>query len=236
MGAAPTPGLIKSVLICGCATGLVPESYADNFDSIWTLNLAHHDCGVTPDLVIAMDDLRRDAKAEPGYVERLFDGHKADVLTTVANKKWPRAKPYPLQDVVDKLAIRRIFAARLFDNSLNYAFMLAIVRGFKIVGFHGCAFSRLDRPGDPEAFAADQWNDGPYRKRPDWFKWHAKDTLLTRRPREPGIEAFHFLLGVAVARGYDVQFSSPTTIMNFDREPYFYGFEKQPRIKFNDDA
>jgi len=219
-----------AILICGAAAGKATPRYVKTFDEVWALNTCAKECGIKPDLVIAMDDLRRDHAADPAYCAKLFAGHKADVLTTVEYPEWPRAKAYPLAETIEALGVPLVLARHLFDNSTNYALALAITRGADHIGLHGVSFCFPDKPGGLEIYRTLDWAGTKYENAPDWFKYYGKYALSERRPREPGIEACHFLLGLAVERGIAVSFGPKTTLLNLDREPYAYGFEEQPEL------
>lgn len=226
----PTISLAPSILICGMANGGCSPAFASEFTAIWTLNEAHGAANVKTDLIIAMDDLHRDYKADSAYVDKLLSAG-VPIVTTVAYPKWPSSVAYPLKKIIDRLNLPDLIAVRLFDNSLNYAIALAMCHGAWRIGFHGCSFCPPDRAGEPDCFGEEDWGSGPYaRKRPDWFKFHGKMALRARRPREPGIEACHFLLGMAMARDIALSFGPGTTLLNLDREQYYYGYEEQPEI------
>ena len=222
----------SSVLICGCGAGKpVPRKLLRQYKAVWSVNNCFTCCKVEPDLVIAIDDFRRDEEAEPGYAAKLFKGHNARVVTTVAYQEWPRAVAYPLSRVIESLGIRREYARRLFDNSCNYALALAIDQEWRRIGLYGMSFARPYSKAYWRDVGMLDWERTPYqgRLRPDWFKYHGRIALISRQPTEPGSEAFHTLLGIALARGVDVAIYN-STLLNLDREAYYYGFQEQPDV------
>ena len=220
-----------SVLIVGCAGKAVPRKMLRLYSTVWAINRCFECAKVNPNLVIAIDDFKRDEKAEPGYVDGLFGGHSANVMTTIAYSKWPRSRNYPLASVMKELHLDRRVAERLFDNSCNYAMALAIANGMKAIGLHGIAFTNSLSEKAWNRIGRDDWIGTQYKGklRPEWFKYHGKIALYTRRPTEPGTEAFHFLLGLAIARGIKVE-AHDTTLLNLDRKQYFYGYQVQPNV------
>ena len=221
---------LSSVLICGCASSLpASRSIKRKFETVWTINLAAIPCKIEPDLVIAIDDFRRDEAAEPGYVARLFAGHAAPVLTTIPYPEWPRSQAYPLSWVIEQLGCPPPIARRLFDNSVNYALALAIARGARHIGLYGIGFT--DGGQDWDEIGERDWEGSKYYGdlRPDWFKYHGDRALFTRAPTEPGGEACHLLIGMAMEAGIEFSFWE-STLLNLDRESYFYGWSAQPDV------
>lgn len=74
-----------------------------------------------------------------------------------------------------------------------------------------------------------RWANAGYDA-PDWFKYYEPDVLARRGPGEPGVESFHFLFGIARARDVTIHLSDRTTVLNYDRDRFFYGYQEQPGI------
>ena len=106
-------------------------------DEMWSINNAHDVYGFRPDLIIAMDDLARDYK---------MDEHKQYVLSIVnagcpvysarTDDRWPLVTPYPLAKVLDALDMDAK-AWPLFENTLSYAFAMALAEKFERIYWFG---------------------------------------------------------------------------------------------------
>ena len=220
---------MKSVAIIALASWSQPhEDDLGQFDEIWSINEGHSIYGHKPTLIIAMDDLERDEARHPEYVKTIVDAG-VPVLSTGTNKKWPSVEPYPLQEVCDFLSKYWDRPENVLDNTCNYAFSLALARGYgkiAIYGFDWC----LPYKNPDLALASRRWDDKGYGHAPGWFKYYDGEVVTKRRPREPGIEGFHFLLGLARSSDITIILSEDTTILNHDRDRFFYGYQEQPEI------
>jgi hypothetical protein len=133
---------------------------------------------------------------------------------------------FPLQEVCDFLTPFYPEPWRILDNTCNYAFALALTRGYEQIGVYGFDWCMPYKDADLECSLVRFEHDG-YGDVPDWFKYYHPSIMTPRRPREPGIEAFHFLLGLAMGLNRTVDFSSRTTILNKDRDKFFYGYQTE---------
>ena len=193
---------------------------------IWSINNSHaawkrEGIIYKPDLIIAMDDLRRDEIKHPDYVEEIVTAG-CPVLSTHDSEKWETVKAFPLDTVY------KVFTnTHLFDNTINYAFMLALVKGYKEITFHGTDFVSPDSK-KLLSKAGVNWLKRGYRDVPDWFKYYDEDVIHWRGGNEPGVESFHYLMGRA--EGVKMFFAKGSTALNMDRDSFFYGYQEQPEI------
>ena len=220
---------MSSVLIIGLAKWSLPtEETLKVFDAVWTINNAHSAYDYETDLIIAMDDFGRDYKTHQKYVENIVYSDKP-VLSTKPDKRWPNVEAYPLQKVYDWLLAFHPEPERILDNSCNYAFALALQKEKDPIGIYGFDWVQRYKKIDLDC-AMLRWADAGYDA-PGWFKYYEADVLARRRPGEPGVESFHFLFGIARARGITIEIAASTTILNQDRDQFFYGYHEQPEIK-----
>ena len=193
--------------------------------ALWAINQAGHALLVEPDLVIAMDDLRRDASCNEKYVRSIL-AEKCPIYTSTPYKN---AEAYPLAKVVGWLEEWIDLAAwRLLDNTCNYALALALCEGYKRIILSGFRFVS---PYSETllTFQIDKWRRTEYPTAPDWFKYYGDMASLARTPTEPGSESLHFLLGLAVASGVKIELKDGNEgVLNSDRDKFYYGFQEQP--------
>jgi len=217
---------MKSVNIVAMARWCPPPKRMKG--DIFSINNSHavwERAGLTykPDLIIALDDLKRDVKHFPQYVSEIVDSGYP-VYNTHNSRKWPTVKAYPLEKVW------KVFHdKRLYDNSVNYAFMLALTEQYEKISFWGTDFVR---PYDGKLLrsARLRWTEKGMPDVPDWFKYYDEMNVYWRGPGEPGWESFHTLLGMAIERGVVMEWHPRSSIMNSDRKPFFYGYTEQPDV------
>ena len=191
-------------------------------DETWSINNAHDAYGFRPDLIIAMDDLARDhaMPEHKHYVESIVNAG-CQVYSARADKRWPTVRPYPLARVLDALDMDER-AWPLFDNTLNFAFALALAEKFDPIWWFGADWR--NPYNDIELKVAQyHWKLKGYDP-PDWFCYHDKYIVYSASNTEPGSEAFHFWLGYAQHKGVDVRFPPKSSILNRDRIPHWYGY------------
>lgn len=188
---------------------------------VWAINNAgmwFHDI----DLIIAMDDFKRDSKTHPKYVKALTN-RGVPILTCTAYKQYPALVEYPIKEVVKALGLGR--GPFPLDNSCNYAIAYAMYTGIKEIHLYGFEFRK--RYTALELEVADIYARNKYgEKVPNWFKYYMKDWIP--RAGEPGSEGCHFLLGLCAANKIRVVVRPGTTLMNADLPHFYYGFTKQP--------
>ena len=95
-------------------------------DYVWAINNA----GMwleDIDLIISMDDLRRDTTFDPEYVKGLTE-RGVPLLTATAYEEYPSTMAYPLKEVLDYLNIKPGELHPL-DNSCNYSLAYAMFKG-----------------------------------------------------------------------------------------------------------
>lgn len=198
-------------------------------DQLWAINNAGAFFGFKPDLIIAMDDLARDY-AHPehkGYVESIVDAG-CPVYSARADARWPSVEPYPLAEVLKKLGMARGGWA-LFDNTVNYAFALALALGWRKIAFFGADWCGLYNPIELQV-ARLRWRLKGFDSAPDWFAYYDGSVVWQRSNLEPGSEAFHWWLGYAEGHGVEVILPRASTVLNRDRKPFFYGYQEQPEL------
>ena len=219
---------MSSVAILGLAKwSLPPQEMLTEFDEIWTINNADSAYGYETDLIIAMDDFGRDYKTHPKYVSDIVNAG-VPVLSTKPDERWPSVEAYPLQEVFDWLLQFHSEPELILDNTCNYAFAMALKQKKTMIGIFGFDWVQPYKKIDLDCAMLRWANDG--YDPPDWFKYYEGDVLARRRPGEPGVESFHFLFGIARALEVDFNFAANTTILNHDRDRFFYGYEEQPKI------
>ena len=191
-------------------------------DEVWAINNAAEAYSFRADLIIAMDDLARDFKmAEHKHYVRSIVEHGCPVYSARADKRWPTVRPYPLAKVLDALELDKN-AWPLFDNTLNYAFALAIAEGFTKIFWFGADWRNTYDPLELQV-AFVRWRLRGYDP-PDWFVYHDKIVNRYASNTEPGSEAFHWWLGLACHDNIEVLFPPGCTILNRDRVPHWYGY------------
>ena len=206
---------------------------------VWAINNAgmwFHDI----DLIIAMDDFKRDSKTHPKYVKALTERGRP-VLTCTAYEEYPALEEYPIKEVLEYLGCYPEYTAPVFkdvfpthhplDNSCNYALAYAMYRGMKEIHLYGFEFrSRYTEASLmlAEKFAKDKY--GP--DVPDWFKFYMKDYMP--HAQEPGETNCCWLLGVCRERGINIKLTSGTTLLGHDLPRFYYGYQIQPDLKNED--
>ena len=173
------------------------------------------------DLIVAMDDFRRDAKTKPvnhrKYVDALTN-RGVPIITSTAYKEYPCLEEYPLAEVLEYLG-RKPWEHHPLDNSINYAIALAMYRGMKQIRLVGVEFVPPHKPSALE-YAREVAKD-KYGAVPDWFKYYMKPALRT--PGEPGESNCTWLLEFAMARGISIGLQYGTTLMGLDIPVFYYG-------------
>jgi hypothetical protein len=215
--------LLPAVTLIGFGHTVRPHlSTIRQAEEIWAINNSHAEYGYTPDRIIAMDDLRRDEPIFPRYVREIISA-RVQVYTATAYPEWINTVSYPLADVIATLGLSKRMAQAAFSNTWCYALALAMHEGRKVVHCYGADFEPPDSMTDVE-YARSRLKD----EHPDWFVYY--HPRLLRAPTEPGIHGFTFLLGVAHERGVAVHFAAGSTVMDLDRDAFFYGYSQQPEI------
>jgi hypothetical protein len=229
--AAPQPTPLKgSVVITAGASWTRPHlDELSDYDQWWGINETWYGYwkkdGSKPDLIVAMDDLRRDLKTEPDYVDRITQ-LGIPIIGPEKIARWPQIEAYPLKEAIEFIGLPQ--AWRVFDNSINYAMILAMMKGFQRIAVRGTDFVKPYEAVDLEC-AMVRWKHRKYANPPDWFKYYEELSVFRRAPTEPGNEATHFLIGWGIAKGYLFDLADTTTILNSDREKFYYGFQNQPK-------
>lgn len=219
---------MKSVCIRACEQRTQPLT-TKGWDAVWAVNNAHAAYEFKPDLIIAMDDLQRDWDSghHELYVTAIVNAG-VPVYSARSHKQWPSVEPYPLKKVLKSLKMSRN-EWWLFDNTVNYSIALALALGYQRIGLFGCEFVQPYNHTDllTENF---RWKLKGYDC-PDWFAYHARSTVWSRAPAEPGYESLHWWIGYAQAKGFNIALpKTDSAICNLDRVPHFYGYQEQPDI------
>ncbi|KKK79150.1 hypothetical protein LCGC14_2836400 [marine sediment metagenome] len=191
---------------------------------VWAINNAgmwFHDI----DLIIAMDDFKRDSKTHPKYVKALTN-RGVPVLTCTAHEEYPSLQEYPTAEVMEYLRVNPDFAPHPLDNSCNYALAYAMYLGMTEIHLYGFEFrAAMTKKAYIEAqkYAMER-----YGRVPEWFGFYMKEWLP--RPGEPGEESCHWLLGLCHGRGIKIRCSEDTTLLSASLPKFFYGFQDQPDL------
>ncbi len=194
-------------------------------NEVWAINNAgmwFHDI----DLIIAMDDFKRDSKTHPQYVHRLTT-RGVPILTCTTYPEYPLLREYPTSGVMAYLDVDPDWAPHPLDNSCNYALAYAMYLGFTEIHLYGFEFkTSITRKAYIEAqkYAMDKYG----RNTPDWFGFYMKDWMP--KAQEPGEESCHWLLGLCHGRGINVRLTDGTTLVSAHLPRFFYGYTKQPDI------
>lgn len=222
------PTQIDEVAIVGLAGWTQPDSRTDMaaFDHVWAINNAADIYDFDCDLIIALDDFGRDEKTHPKYVDTIVNAG-VPVVSTQKFRKWPNVIPYPLKQVVKQYQ-DEFDVCLVLDNTVNYAFLLALSRGAKTIHIFGCDWSQRYNWIDLGC-AKLRWKCQGVDA-PDWFKYYEPNVIAQRRHSEPGGDSFHFLMGYALGKGVSVKLHSRTTLLNKDRNKFYYGYQKQPSV------
>ena len=192
---------------------------------VWAINNAgmwFHDI----DLIIAMDDFKRDSKTHPKYVKALTN-RGVPILTCTTYETYPSQQEYPTVEVMVYLDVASDWAPHPLDNSCNYALAYAMYRGMKEIHLYGYEFrAPITEKAYMEAqkYAMEKYG----RNTPDWFGFYMKPWLP--KAQEPGEESCHWLLGLCHGRGIKVRFSENTTLVSASLPRFYYGYTQQPDI------
>ena len=230
--AAKTPTKVNPKSVTILAMGETTKQYIGRIGGqferptkhVWAINNAgmwFHDI----DLIIAMDDFKRDSKTHPKYVKALT-GRGIPVLTCTAYKQYPSLEEYPLKEVLDYLGIDPGHPHPL-DNSCNYALAYAMYKGMKEIHLLGYEFRKTwsaNNLYDAEIFAKAKYGENV----PSWFKYYMKDYMP--RSQEPGENSCCYLLGLCKGRNISIRISYGTTLMNADLPHFYYGYQDQPKL------
>ena len=198
---------------------------SEEYDETWAINeVVRITPGLKPDIIVAMDDWERDNRIDPDYVS-FISGLNVPVVSSAAYPKWPCLTAYPL-----KAVIAFIGYDRCFDNSICYAFALALfLRKFGEITLLGCDFWTKD---DGKAIRAAKKAVGKrYGAVPEWFKYYQPVITRGRRLTEPGGDSLSLLIGLSAAHQIKVFIPKGTRLLNLDRDRYFYGYTKQPELR-----
>lgn len=193
-----------------------------DFTSVWAINNAHDVYGFTPTKIIALDDLERDVESHPKYVKAIV-GAGVPVLTTVAHEKWQTTEPYPLKKVIGGLKLSDYLASKILINTCCYTLALAIVEGFDEISLYGYDFVKPDETRDLIRAGRNLGENDP-----PWIVYYRHPQI--RKPTEPGLDGVNFLLGLAHGRGLTVNIENDSTLLDFDRPEFFYGYQAQPLV------
>ena len=177
------------------------------------------------DLIISMDDLRRDITFDPEYVKGLT-GRGIPLLTSTAYEEYPSTMDYPLKEVLDYLDIEPGEIHPL-DNSCNYSLAYAMYKGMKeisLVGYEFRASYSRTTLYEADKFAKEKYGDDV----PFWFKYYMKDYMT--RASEPGEFGCCYLMGMCKERGIHINLAFGTTLMNADLPVFYYGYQIQPEF------
>ena len=210
--------------------GLAPWSQVDIFDrggydEIWAINNGSVHYDYKPDLIIAMDDFDRDMKHHEDYVLSIVNAG-VPVLSTEDSKRWPNVKAYPLKRIAEFLGPN---APWILDNTCNYALALALADGHDRIGVFGIDWCHPYDESDLEC-AHVRWRHKGYGHAPDWFKYYERDVVAARRHTEPGGDSFHYLMGLAKGMGVEIEIMGDSTLLNRDRDRFFYGYQDAPNV------
>ena len=209
------------------STGQPRNNELDDYETIIGINNTHAvNKFVKPDLIVAMDDLERDVSVEPEYVKAITE-QGCPVLSTRSFEQWPNVQPYPLDEVVnwleDEVCQGDLPACKFLDNSINYAIALCLARGVKKIGLSGVQLTAPYRERDLSR-ATSRWKKRGYGHAPWWFRYYDRQVLKNRFAQEAGWEAMHCLIGFGLAKGVWFEWGSDASIMNSDREDFYYGY------------
>ena len=213
--------------------GLKAGEFADQ--EIWAINNVFDErrSGDKPTMIFALDDLQRDEKEYPDYVDGIVNAG-VPVITCTAYSKWPATVAYPIKEVaLDFMGLPLGLAQRVFSNTWCYAFAYALWKISRepndpsgtIIRLWGADFVQSDM-ADPFGVARAQRK--LKRHHPFWFLYYQESMI--RKPLEPGLDGLTFLLGWAEAMGYNVFIPSDCPLLNLDRPGFFYGHQVQPDV------
>lgn len=197
-------------------------------EDIWAVNnvgiwLKDAQPPFVPDLVIAMDDLKRDEDEFADYVRDMTS--LPYPLLTCTKHDYKNTFEYPIKAVMKYLwprATRMDECRPVIDNTICYAFALAIYRGYSTIFLYGCDFRFPDEP-----IMIDDWRM-EHKGKPYWYVYHMAEPMMRRRDREPGLTTLCYLIGHARERGIEVRLPQNTTLFDMDRPFYCYGYQDQP--------
>lgn len=214
----------SNVAICAMAKSGQFDNF-DGYDTIIGINNTHAELDIKVDMIVAMDDLERDEKNYPDYVKNIVNAG-VPVYSTRRRKKWPSVVPYPLSKV-EKFLNSPFLSCKLFDNSIAYAIALAMASDARKIGLSGVD---LTMPYNPLNLylALNAWRHKGHDHAPGWFKYYHDGVLRLRYARECGWESIHFLIGMAHGLGIQLDWMEDSTLLNTDRDDFYYGYQKQP--------
>ncbi len=178
------------------------------------------------DLIIAMDDFRRDEKIDAEYVRKLMETGKP-ILACTVYEEYPTLQEYPLKAVLDCLDINPGELHPL-DNSCNYALAYAMYKGMNEIHLVGYEFRpqyTLNQLFKAQKYAEEKYGDDV----PDWFKFYMRDYMP--QAGEPGEVGCCYLLGMCKERNIDVALAMGTTLMNAHWPRFYYGYTIQPKFE-----
>ena len=209
------------------AMGKTGRMDISGYEYVIGINNTHAQFDIRPDIIVAMDDLERDEKTEPDYVDAIVNAG-CPVLSTRRFRKWPSVQPYPIEAITKYLENTTSLPAHKFlDNSICYATALCLFHGVKKIALCGVDLTPpYNRRGLKAAM--ERWKRKGYGHAPDWFSHYDRDVLVDRRPRECGWESLHFLIGFGTARWVEFEWGEDSTILNMDRQKFYYGYQKDP--------
>lgn len=217
--------LPSSVAICAMArTGQLDVS---GYEYVIGINNTHVQCDINPDMIIAMDDLKRDEKVDPKYVDAIVN-KGCPVLSTRKFRKWPSVEPYPLEDVTRWLKRKTGLPPHtLLDCSISFAIALCVRHLVPKVGLSGIDLTPPYNKTDLDCGLLRFQHKG-YKNPPEWMRYYDDRVLLERRPREPGWSEIHYLIGFGTALGVKFEWAADSTILESDRDKFYYGYNRSP--------
>ena len=191
---------------------------------VWGINNCWTQQKIKPTVIIAMDDLQRDWRdGHRKYVNSIVNVD-CQVVTARAYPRWPTTRSYPLSEVILTIWGGDVrLASKVLGNTCSYAIALAIIRNRNPIRLFGFEFVNPDKPWS--LYRAKRLVK---KHQPDWFRFYQKP--MFRSVTEPGVEGVLWLLGYAAARGIDVWIPETSTLLNLDRDDFFYGYQEQPRL------
>ena len=188
-------------------------------DAVWSINNSHAAYDFPTDRIVAMDDLKRDIVEHPKYVDQIVTAG-VPVVTSTAYPDWPSTSAFPIEQAIAQIGDLRL-ARRVLTNSWCYALLLAIMEGVPEVWLYGAEFESPDNESD---LLRQRNKLLPHH--PDWFVYYDRSTV--RLPTEPGIHGLTFLMGMAIERGIGLRIPMGSSLMDWDRPNFFYGYQEQP--------
>lgn len=205
------------------ALGHTAQAFQKRDRFVFSINNASAYFGFKPDMICAMDDLDRDVKDHPEYVDSIVH-EGVPVLTTEFKAKWPNTVHYPLAKAIDWLGLQPELACKILSNTINYSITYLAMQGVKKLHLWGVEFTSPDIGGIVQR----QKNFLDKRKWPWWTVYYME--ALIRAPCEPGLDGCMWLLGMCHARGIEVHIPQgriiSSTLLDLDRPNFFYGYDR----------